>query len=201
MRHTHVLPALLSVAAAILAGCGNDTTSHDSAPGGTSVSANAVDRAFIAEMAPHHRSAVQMAKIAQQRGQSAFVKHLADDIVRTQDREIDLMRSEDMRLAAAGINRGSLGVAEHMMGMSQNSASLQTASPFDKAFLSMMIPHHEGAIVMAKAELANGKDRKLKTLAKSIINAQQGEITAMRKHLRGDDQITGDPHHDAGHSG
>jgi uncharacterized protein (DUF305 family) len=47
----------------------------------------------------------------------------------------------------------------------------------------MMIPHHEGAVVMAKAELSKGKDLTFKTLAQNIITAQQREIVAMRQHL------------------
>ena len=179
MRPIKILRALLATVAAIaLAGCGNDSTTAD----GGARAANPVDRAFVARMVPHHRSAVQMATIAQKRGQSAFVKQLANDIVRTQTQEIDGMRSEDHKLAVEGISKGSLGVAAHMMGMNGDVASLNTATPFDRAFIAMMIPHHDGAVVMAKAELAKGEDPTLKTLARNIITAQQREIAAMRAH-------------------
>jgi uncharacterized protein (DUF305 family) len=179
MRSIKILPVLPAAVAAIaLAGCGDDTQTADTG----ARAGNPVDRAFIADMVPHHRSAVQMAKIAQKRGQSAFVQQLATDVVRTQTQEIDVMRSEDHKLAGAGIAKGSLAVAEHMMGMNGDVASLKTAKPFDRAFVAMMIPHHEGAVVMAKVELAKGKDAKLKTLAQNIITAQQREIAAMRKH-------------------
>jgi uncharacterized protein (DUF305 family) len=174
------LPALAIAGALIAAGCGSDNSaagSRSAAPG------NPVDRAFVAHMIPHHQSAVQMAKIAQRRGQSAFVKRLAADIVRTQTEEIAAMRAEDQRLQRAGVKHGSLGVPEHMMGMSGDVASLKTAKPFDRAFLRMMIPHHEGAVVMAKAELAKGKDPALKRLAQNIIAAQQREIREMRTQL------------------
>jgi uncharacterized protein (DUF305 family) len=51
----------------------------------------------------------------------------------------------------------------------------------DKDFVSHMIPHHQGAIVMAKIELKYGKDPALKRLAKNIINAQHDEIRFMER--------------------
>ena len=91
------------------------------------------------------------------------------------------MRAADETRAAAGIAKGSLGTPEHMMGINGDVASLNTAKPFDGAFLRMMIPHHESALVMAKAELARGKDPKLKTLAQSIITGQQHELRVVRR--------------------
>jgi len=179
MKYTKILPVLLAAGALTVAGCGDDSSSDT----GASAAGNAVDRAFIADMVPHHQSAVTMAKIAQDRGESAFVKQLAADIVRTQNQEIQLMRREDQTLAEAGIEKGSLGVAEHMMGMDADVESLKTAKPFDKAFITEMIPHHEGAVTMAKAELSKGKSTKLKLLAQDVITAQEREIAAMRKHI------------------
>lgn len=177
-----VLSAGAIVGTLLIPGCGGSSSADTSR---STASGNPVDRAFVAQMIPHHRSAVQMANIAQRRGKSAFVKELADDIVRTQTKEIAIMRAADQRLRRAGIRKGSLGVSEHMMGMSGDVASLRTTQPFDRAFLRMMIPHHQGAIVMAKAELAKGKDPELKRLAQNIITAQQREIREMRKQLEG----------------
>lgn len=176
--------SLLAVAAAsalLVAGCGSsdNKSSNSSSP----AAGNPVDRAFVAAMIPHHRSAVQMAQIAQRRGSSAFVKQLADDIVRTQTAEIATMRSADQQLQKAGVTKGSLGVSEHMMGMNGDVASLNSARPFDRAFMRMMVPHHEGAVTMAKAELAKGKQPGLKILARDIIRAQQREIAQMNKQL------------------
>ncbi|MCA1698640.1 MAG: DUF305 domain-containing protein [Actinobacteria bacterium] len=177
MQSPHKFLSALVAGALLVAGCG-DSDSRSTAAAG-----NPVDRAFVAQMIPHHQSAVQMAQIAQRRGQSAFVKQLADDIVRTQSEEIATLRAADRRLRAAGVQMGSLGVPEHMMGMDDDPASLKSAKPFDRAFMRMMIAHHEGAIVMARAELAKGKDRRLKTVAQNIITAQQREIRQMRKTL------------------
>jgi uncharacterized protein (DUF305 family) len=47
----------------------------------------------------------------------------------------------------------------------------------------MMIPHHQGAIDMAKAELLYGKDPVLRRLAQEIITTQNSEIQVMRRQL------------------
>lgn len=175
-----ILPALAVAGALLGAGCGDsDSADEGASPAG----GNPVDRAFVADMIPHHESAVQMAQIAQRRGSSEFVKKLADDIVKTQNEEISTMRAADRRLKSAGVKQGSLGVPEHMMGMDDDPASLKTATPFDRAFIEMMIPHHEGAIAMAKAEKAKGRDSELKKLADDIVTAQQREIAEMHDHL------------------
>jgi uncharacterized protein (DUF305 family) len=53
----------------------------------------------------------------------------------------------------------------------------------DRDFAAMMIPHHQGAIDMAKAELQYGHDPVLRRLAQGIIVEQQQEIELMRRQL------------------
>ena len=53
----------------------------------------------------------------------------------------------------------------------------------DTDFLKGMIPHHQGAIDMAKIVLAHGKDPKVKKLARDIIKAQEREIAMMKTWL------------------
>jgi uncharacterized protein (DUF305 family) len=69
-----------------------------------------------------------------------------------------------------------------------------TGNP-DIDFLAMMIPHHEGAVEMARLELTNGKDPLARRLAEEIIASQTVEIAAMKERLavlrRGEDPNPG----------
>jgi uncharacterized protein (DUF305 family) len=65
-------------------------------------------------------------------------------------------------------------------GMDQAS---KTGDP-DHDFATMMIPHHQGAVDMAKVELVYGKDPVLRRLAQEIIVSQEQEIEVMRMRLK-----------------
>lgn len=184
-----LLPVAGLLAAGILAGCGSSGSS------GSSKTANAADRAFVAEMIPHHKLAVQMAQMAQMQGIHPQIKTLASSITATQNREIsemsgvagqigaqvdDQAASGHMHMGAMmSTNAQTLGISMDKMGMSMNMTKLASARPFDREFIDMMSPHHQGAITMAKAELAKGTDPKLKALAQSIISDQTREIGQM----------------------
>jgi uncharacterized protein (DUF305 family) len=60
---------------------------------------------------------------------------------------------------------------------------IQAADP-DVAFVQAMIPHHQGAIDMARVVLQFGKDDQVKAWANEIIAAQQSEIAAMQEWLK-----------------
>jgi uncharacterized protein (DUF305 family) len=73
--------------------------------------------------------------------------------------------------------------------LSENAAAMNkmmadmTVKPtgdIDRDFVAMMVPHHQGAVDMAKAELKYGHNEQLRRLAQEIVVTQQQEITAMR---------------------
>ena len=73
------------------------------------------------------------------------------------------------------------GADSRMMQAMQ--AAPRTGQP-DHDFAAMMIPHHQGAIDMAKAELLYGRDPVLRRIAQEIIVTQQQEIVVMRLQLQ-----------------
>jgi uncharacterized protein (DUF305 family) len=66
------------------------------------------------------------------------------------------------------------------MGGMMSGLNGKTGDDFDKAFLSEMIVHHQGAVDMAQAVLKNSKRPELIKLANDIIKAQTGEIATMQ---------------------
>ena len=73
-------------------------------------------------------------------------------------------------------------MAQSMARMHADMAVSPSGDP-DRDFAAMMIPHHQGAIEMAKAELAYGRDPVLRRLAQGIIVEQAQEIEVMRRAL------------------
>jgi uncharacterized protein (DUF305 family) len=69
-----------------------------------------------------------------------------------------------------------------MRTMMKNMRAKPTGKP-DKDFVLMMMPHHQGAIDMAKVELQYGSDPELRQLASDIVAAQEKEIAQMQDWL------------------
>lgn len=75
-------------------------------------------------------------------------------------------------------------IADHsMMSMADMSKELEklTGDNYDKAFIEMMIAHHEGAVDMAFLAETRAKHSEIKDLSRAIISAQEKEISQMRK--------------------
>ena len=73
------------------------------------------------------------------------------------------------------------------MSMSMNDMGKmlegKTGDELDRAFLEGMIPHHQGAIDMAKVALQYAKDPEVLKLAQDVVTAQEGEIAFMNGWL------------------
>src|SRR5580765_4344338 len=74
-------------------------------------------------------------------------------------------------------------MAETMRKMDQDMVAAPMSGDPNHDFSAMMIPHHQGAIDMAKTYLLHGQDSALRRLAQEIIVTQQQEIQVMRFRL------------------
>lgn len=76
-------------------------------------------------------------------------------------------------------------LAENVSAMTKMmiDMGIKPSGDVDTDFVGMMVPHHQGAIEMAQAELRYGRNEPLRRMAQEIIVTQLQEITAMRLSL------------------
>ena len=95
-------------------------------------------------------------------------------------------------LAALFVARGAFGESPQAAFTAENEAAMsrmmtgmdiKPSGDIDRDFAAMMIPHHQGAIDMAVAELRYGRNEQLRRIAQEIVIEQQQEIEAMRLAL------------------
>jgi uncharacterized protein (DUF305 family) len=75
-------------------------------------------------------------------------------------------------------------LAKSMDRMDAAMALVRPSGDSDVDFVRMMLPHHQAAIDMAKAQLLYGKDPQMRRLAQEIITDQQSEIELMQLWLK-----------------
>ena len=134
------------------------------------------DAQFIDSMIAHHEGAIAMAKQALQEAERPEIKTLAEAIVTAQEQEIVQLR--EWREAWYPDLPETEGMG---MDMGDMEVSNDTNRPFDQRFIEAMIPHHEGAIAMAKDAQQKAEHQEIKDLAQNIITAQEAEIAQMKQ--------------------
>ena len=199
MNHRTVLPAAALVLGLAVAGCAS--TSTGSTPGaGPSTSSsparsaqpgvvfNDADVTFLTDMYPHHAQALEMATMVEGRSTTRSVIDLATRIKGEQQPEMDtitsLLVSFGRPAPSAGMGgmggSGMSGMSGMMTAGDMSKLGTLSGTEFNKTWLTMMTQHHNGAIDMAKVELARGSNADAKTLATTIVAAQQAEISLMK---------------------
>ena len=94
-----------------------------------------------------------------------------------------------LALAVAAEPASSIPTVDEEPFLAENNAAMakmmtamdiKPSGDIDADFVAMMVPHHQGAIDMALAQLRYGRNEQLRRLAQEIIVTQQQEIAAMR---------------------
>lgn len=83
--------------------------------------------------------------------------------------------------AAGNADAAAAYMAAHETMMA--AMAIEPTGDPDRDFVLMMIPHHQGAIDMARVELEYGTDPELRAIAEAIIAAQETEIAAFNAWL------------------
>ena len=158
---------------------GMEMGSGETAPKDLIVDGEYSDERFIDMMAAHHQMAIDMARVAQQHAQLPEIQLIADDIVSSQQAEIEQL---------ASIKEAEFDSSEVPMMMNPEEPSMYAMAmpdelaqqePFDLAFIDSMVPHHASAIEMASTALIHSDNPEIRALARNIIDAQSLEIGQM----------------------
>ena len=146
-----------------------------------------VDRDFVAMMVPHHQGAIAMAEAELIYGHNERLRRLAQEILVTQQQDIAAMRLALVSAAAspstAPAEASFLAKSDAAMTRMMAAMQIQPSGDTDRDFVAMMVPHHQGAVVVAAAELSYGHNEPLRGLAQEIIATQEQEIVVMRHAL------------------
>ena len=192
MKSTRILLSGFT-ALALLAGCGGSSVADvadkvvDTAK--DAIGFNDSDVMFSQMMIPHHEQAIEMSDIALDPtvGASDVVKELATRIKGAQDPEIATMKAFLTSWKMSLTPDSSMDHSDMMSGMLSaddiTKLSSLRGTEFDRAWMTGMIAHHEGAIDMAKDVLKDGTNSAVRTLATAIETAQDSEILEMKELL------------------
>ncbi len=158
------------------------------------------DVRFMQDMIPHHNQAVQMGALVAGRTNNPDIFEIAGRIDASQADEIAFMqgwlaeRGEEVPDPTA---HHAMHMSHDMAGMASPAEMAQLADSegveFDKLFLQLMIPHHEGAVTMVEELLeqpGSAYDPVLLDFTTDIVNDQTAEIERMNAMLVG---LSADP--------
>lgn len=145
------------------------------------------DADFVRGMIPHHQGAVDVSEIVLKFGKDDGVRKLATEIIAAQKTEIAQMRawlaknpSPASSLKAAMVTKAYSNINMRM----HKDMNVPITGNADRDFIAGMVPHHEGAVEMAKVVLRHGTDSDLRKLAEDVVRGQSAEIVMMIGWLR-----------------
>lgn len=149
------------------------------------------DLRFIDAMIPHHEGAVVMAKDVLAKSKRSELLQLATGIINAQNEEINKMKewrktwypkAPETPMAWHSAMNHSMNMSPDQIQAMRMEQDLGVAdADYDRRFIDAMIPHHEGAVVMAKDVLQKSKRPEMRQLANQIIASQQTEIDQMKQ--------------------
>jgi uncharacterized protein (DUF305 family) len=186
-------------------GTGNKTLSKDAAKASEAPKTpSKADVEFMQGMIMHHNQAVEMTEMLKVRTKDPAVRELGD--------KIDVSQTDEMRWMKQWLTDRGFSTEmpamdmSNMKGMDMKGMDMDmppmpgmltkaqmetlrkaTGSQFDHLFLTGMIQHHTGALIMVKELFANpgaGQDPQLFDFANDVDNTQQAEIDIMRHMLK-----------------
>jgi len=140
------------------------------------------DHDYAAIMRIHHQGGVEMMQVYLPGAKDETLKNMAQNGIVKQQNEISELEAF-LNNHKPGTQKNTYGkeavqMVTDMMKMDSHPADA------DKAFASMMAPHHESAVHISQMYLKHSKDQKLKNIAQKVATEQQKETDELKKWLQ-----------------
>jgi uncharacterized protein (DUF305 family) len=147
------------------------------------------DVEFMQGMIAHHAQAIYMSRMAESHRASPRLLKLANKIDQSQVAEIRIMQDwlrRNEQFAPDTSSWRTMTMTGMLTAEQLRTLDAATGGNFDRAFLTLMIQHHEGALRMVKDLFATpraGQDVDVNVFANDVVSVQTAEIGAMRQML------------------
>src|SRR5581483_10081433 len=176
------LENILPVVAALTLGTAASVLAHN--PNGKADPMNAsleklkgaeFEQSFLQQMIQHHRSGIEMAKLASDHTSRAELRQFAEKMIAKQQAEIEKMSGWLKSWYNATPKEIANEVADKEMKMHMSMLSDKKDADFDKAFVDMMPRHHHAAVEMAEQAEKKATHPELKEFVADIVKDQTAE--------------------------
>ena len=183
----------IALAAALIATAaqGQEHSHHAAATLVVPAGANytAADVEFMQGMIAHHAQAIYMSRLAASHGANPKLLKLATKIDQSQVAEIRIMQGwlvHNGQVAPDTSSWRTMTMTGMLTEAQLKELDAAKGTGFDRAFLTLMIQHHEGALQMVKDLVATpraGQEVDVNVFANDVVSVQTAEIGAMRQML------------------
>jgi uncharacterized protein (DUF305 family) len=145
------------------------------------------DQDFALIMALHRRTALRLARLELERGQDSVLRGVARELRAREQPEIQQLRLATARLANPASNYNPRNPQDAFVRRS--AAALDTLlrpigtlrGSVDQDFATLLLAHHQALVVLARAELALGRDAGMQQLAQVTLRAQPAQVRRLRQ--------------------
>ena len=171
-----------AILALVIVACQRAETPRQSPP----VPKPPYDLQFLDSMSMHHEHGIEMARVGSEKADSDALRTLAGSMSIHLTEEVEQMQAlrERWYRGAADARNMELPGAAFMRSMDASLMTEKSGQAFDVAFVDMMVPHHQGAIAMARDAMVKAEHAEVKALARAIAEREQREIERLLRWQR-----------------
>lgn len=146
------------------------------------------DGAYIATAIRHHEAGIALARLAREAQVGAPLRRLGRRLERRYAAAVESLEAAHLRIFDAEVpanpTHGSLDLTDTELGLPPDPYAIEGRNLSERAVLALLKAHHKGGIKLAEAELRDGRDERLKEIARRSISETRRELRALYRIAR-----------------